>query len=190
MTEINIMVAIPTKSDVKARTVDSLLSALSYTAQQKIGCRVAFAEGTVVPMVRTSLVKEFLKFPQFTHLLFIDSDQIFEKDFFVKLIEADKDVVVAISKVRDGSCYNIYSYDESSDLYKNVQPNDDLIKVDATGMGMMLIKRKVLQCVSRIECNGDKSEDIYFCERVRDAGFEVWADCRLKLGHIVTTILY
>lgn len=186
-----VLIAIPTKGEIKTKTVDNLFSAIGKAASQGIECKLVFAEGTVVPMVRTVLVKEYLKYPQFTHMLWIDSDQTFANDFIIKLLENDKDVCVAISKVRSNENYNIYKYDQASELYAPIIVEKDmgLLKIDAAGMGMMLVKRKVLECVQKIEINGDKSEDIYFCERVRNLNFEIWADCKLILGHLVTTEL-
>lgn len=84
-----------------------------------------------------------------------------------------------------------------------------LHRIDACGMGCTLIKRKVLEAVNAkypdrpfqqgnlISFNeGDKvidrskglkrtmSEDLEFCERAVDAGFEVWLDDRIRPLHL------
>ena len=184
------MIGIPTKGEMKTRTVDNVIAAFQHANSNGIKTKVVFAEGTVVPLVRTALLNEFKKFPTFTHLLFIDSDQTFKPDFITKLVKYDKDVVAAISKVRSGESWNAYEFDNASKLYKAIQINEiGLQQVDAVGMGMMLIKRKVAACINKIECSGEKSEDIYFCERARELNFEVYIDSMLRLGHLVTVEL-
>lgn len=185
--DANILICIPTKGLIQARTVNSLRANEKFLESKGIKCDVAFGQGTVVPMVRTKLVEEFLKFPSFTHMLFVDSDQTFEKDYIYKLLEHDKDIITAVSKVRSGEVYNVYEFDSNLDKYIGMKEVKErgLIKVEAAGMGMMLLKRKVLQCINKIETKGDRSEDIYFCEKARALNFEIWADCNLILGHIV-----
>ena len=183
-----VMVGIPTKGEIKTKTVDNLLGMLRYSGLKGIEAKHIFAEGTVVQLVRTKIVEEFLKYPQFSHLLWIDSDQTFSPDFLDKLLSYDKDIVAAISKVRSGENYNVYEYDKETKLYRplKLEKEEGLIKVDAVGMGMMLVKRKVFECIRRIEADKAKSEDIVFCERAKELNFEIWADTSLKLGHIVT----
>jgi len=188
-----VCIGIPSKGEIKTRTVDNLIKALNHASANGIDYKLIFAEGTVVTTVRTVLVKEFLKRPEFTHLLFIDSDQTFEEHFITQLVTYDKDIIIAPSKIRNNMNYNIYFYDKELDKYRPLDIIDGigLTKIDAGGMGMMLIKKKILQCIRKIELgidiNGEeKSEDIWFCERARNLGFEIWTDCNLKLGHLVT----
>lgn len=94
-------------------------------------------------------------------------------------------------------------------LYKPVTKFKDvgpLHKIDGGGTGCMLIKRVVLEQMFRkyqdymfefgdlrfkqFDYNGVKydrrtmSEDMEFCERVIDLGFEIWLDSRVRPTHI------
>lgn len=96
-------------------------------------------------------------------------------------------------------------------LYFNIdefKEKGPLHKIDAGGTGCMLIKRDVvLELFKRhqdnifefgdikfdkININGRSfdrrtmSEDAEFCERARDAGFEIWLDDRIRPFHITT----
>lgn len=187
------MICIPTKGEIKAKTTACLRDAERFLNSKGINTDVVFAEGTIVPVVRTKLLDEFKKYSdKFTHLLFLDSDQTFEKDYIYKLLLREKDIIVAPSKTRDNKVYNLYKYDANFNTYiahENIS-GLGLIEVDAAGMGMMLIKKEVVFCINKIETGNNRSEDIYFCERVKGLGFKIYADCDLNLGHIVTIEIF
>jgi GT2 family glycosyltransferase len=95
-------------------------------------------------------------------------------------------------------------------LYDNIQLFRDegpLHRIDAGGTGCMLIKRKVLEAMASkfgdelfafgeikldppMVVNGKEykkrtmSEDVEFCERAVDLGFEVWLDDRVRPIHL------
>lgn len=85
----------------------------------------------------------------------------------------------------------------------------DLVRVDAGGTGCMLIKRSVLESLyvkhgerifertrtvfdNPITYKGKEytertmSEDVQFCERAADAGYEIWMDTRIRPIHLGT----
>ena len=95
------------------------------------------------------------------------------------------------------------------DPIKTFREGGYLHRIDACGTGCMLIKRKVLEEVNKRHPNkpfqfgnlisfneGDKtidiakglkrtmSEDLEFCERAADAGFEIWLDTRIRPLHL------
>jgi GT2 family glycosyltransferase len=62
-----------------------------------------------------------------------------------------------------------------------------LTKVDGTGSGFILIKREVFE---QLDCNWytpldgkQLSEDLAFCERLRDAGIQLYVDTAIKATH-------
>jgi glycosyltransferase involved in cell wall biosynthesis len=64
---------------------------------------------------------------------------------------------------------------------------DTLIEADALGTGCMLIKREVLETVGSpwFKCHDGSAggEDFYFCEKAKEAGFEVWGDFSVQCNH-------
>jgi hypothetical protein len=70
-------------------------------------------------------------------------------------------------------------------------PTGGLFKVNASGGGF-LIKRRVLDALADpwIE-NSDtvyQNEDLVFCDKVRNAGFDIWVDLDVKIGHLGTFV--
>jgi len=71
---------------------------------------------------------------------------------------------------------------------------DDLLESLYVGMGFMLVKKGVFETVkwpwflsttipfvNRTEIM--VTEDIYFCNKAREAGYKVWIDPTVKVGH-------
>lgn len=62
-----------------------------------------------------------------------------------------------------------------------------LIEADALGAGCLLIKREVLEKVPRPWFRNHYGtaggEDMYFCDRVKEAGFEIWGDWSVQCTH-------
>lgn len=78
----------------------------------------------------------------------------------------------------------------SIDLDK-VRGDADLLKVDAVGTGAILIKRKVLEKIKRpfediFDDEGIRTlgQDLNFCKKVAEAGFEVFAAPKMICEHI------
>lgn len=110
------------------------------------------------------------------------------------LIDLDKDIIGLptpvyhfTGKIKGERPYyfNAYDYVEGEDAYREHKEMKGLQKVDAVGTGCVLFKRRVFEhpnmqngCFTRkLKENGcvDKGNDISFCERARENGFEIYA---------------
>jgi len=149
----------------------------------------------------------------FDYLMMIDDDNPIPPETLEKLLADDKDIVMATILSRNpdkNGVYNLcafYSHSHKVDgkmlkLYDNItkfKEEGDLHKIDGGGTGCILIKREVLEKLSKkyqgqvfefgdirfknkIKIDGQEydrrtmSEDCEFCERAINAGFEVWID--------------
>ena len=67
--------------------------------------------------------------------------------------------------------------------------DDDLVKIDGCGMHFTLIRRDVFEKVRKpYFLMGGKTgagEDFYFCRKVREAGFDIYADLSVMTGHVI-----
>lgn len=69
--------------------------------------------------------------------------------------------------------------------YATIEGNDGLIKIGGTGAGFLLIKRDVFEKIPYPWFSFEKGgEDLYFCDKARKNGFEIWADMSVLLGHL------
>jgi GT2 family glycosyltransferase len=128
------------------------------------------------------------------YVLFIDDDMVIKPDsrLFTNLIKHDKDITVPLffhrrqpyaplifkRKVRAGGAYT--TFDNIMDYGKG------LIRVDGAGCGVMLIKTEVFKKLDKpyFKHSDDVGEDLYFCNKAVNAGFKIYCDTSLEVGHI------
>lgn len=207
-----ILIGMPNGSgQVPAPMVTSLLQ-----LHKPCPCAFMIVERQMIDTARNGIVLEALK-NNVTHLLMVDDDNPIPPDTLEKMLEDDKDIVIAPILSRnpnkDGKHDLCAFYKKEIDgvtLYEhiiNFRENDELHKVDGGGTGCMLIKIEVLKKLYEkysghlfertrekfekpIIVDGKEytertmSEDILFCERAINEGFEVWLDSRVKPLHI------
>ena len=145
----------------------------------------------------------------YDYIMWIDSDQIFSFDQIQKLISYDKDIVSGIYKTENGQNFACVK-DWDQEFYKKhgsfyfLQQEDvvnhrGLMEVDYNGMGFMLIKKGVFEkvpypwfCQLKKQI-GDLedycSEDVAFCHLAKEAGFKIFIDPHMVVGHEKMRIL-
>lgn len=196
---------------VPASMVQSLLQ-----LHKPVPCAFMIVERQMIDTARNGIVLEALQ-KGATHLLFLDDDNPIPPNTLEKMLEDDKDIVIAPILTRnpdkDGKYKLCAFYKREIDgikLYENItdlKEDGDLHQIDGGGTGCMLIKIEVLKKLyekynghlfertreifeAPIIVDGKKytertmSEDMLFCERAIEAGFEVWLDSRIRPLHI------
>lgn len=147
--------------------------------------------GTAIHHARNRSVEFHLKNGK-DYLLFIDDDMVFEPDALQRLLEADKDIICGMAFMRVSPFYPcVYNFDKNAQIGKRYTPivpsaKSELIKAGGCGMFFTLIKRKVFEKLKEpyFWFEGEQGEDLYFCRKALEAGFEIWCDARVKVGHI------
>lgn len=128
---------------------------------------------------------------KYDYLLFIDDDMTFEPDLLENLMKNDKDIVGVAFHPR---CDDMKVMHEThKDNLKDNKP----FKTDAVGTGIMLIKTPIFLNIKRpwfafeVYDNGacKLGEDWYFCREANRAGFEVWCDPTVKVGHLGDSLI-
>jgi len=159
-------VATPSTGTIKTKTVESLVKLF-----KKYPDAIFLShEGSVLHHMRERLVKKAIEL-DCTHLLFVDSDMIFEPEAVEKLLEADTDVV--------GADYN-----------RRKLPLESSRREDSVATGFMLIKLSIFDFLPEPwffwESNRDgdlvTGEDYWFCRLAKNNGFKV--ECVGKVGHL------
>jgi len=148
---------------------------------------------------RTGFIQEVLANDKYTHLFFLDADTWPYEQFAIeRLLKHDKDVVAGITptkKVENGK----YTYYWSVKREKTIKRKPDempktMFKASHVGGTTILIKRDVLKKLKRPyqkmvrDEHGiiTQSEDYYFCDRIKEAGYDIWVDPEIKCGHAQT----
>jgi len=146
---------------------------------------------------RSLMAERFLSIKDATDMVMIDYDVGFTAEDFQTLMKIDADVVAGI-----------YPYKKDEEHYP-VAPlmpyvkRGRLVECMFVPTGFMRIKRKVFEKLaesatvfqdtehgkmrdffpSGVAGNSFKSEDVQFCQKVREAGFKIYALEGLKLSH-------
>lgn len=137
---------------------------------------------------RMWLVKE-AKSKGATHLLFVDSDMMFPPDTLEKLLARDKDIIGVEYNKRKFPLQTVTAY-----FPEGEKSETEPFKVGVAGTGVMLIKLSIFDDPKMDKNwfsfgrNADGQnvigEDGWFCNTARAAGYDVWVDPTIKVGHL------
>jgi len=185
-----ILIAIPTNAGIEPETFKSI-----YNMRVPDGYNLKFEYfyGYQIDQIR-NLIAEWAK--HYDYLFSIDSDIVVPEDALEKMLAHDKDAVsgVYIQRLHDRQTVELY-YDEAGGQanYTNENlPKDQLISVSAFGFGCVLIKGEVFRSIeyphfvyySALDHKDTVSEDVDFCMKAKDKGFELYADTSIICDHI------
>lgn len=199
-----------TVSTCFTRSLLSLLNARN-SGLLKAEIRIVDVEGgPLIGKMRNILAEEFLKFhPPMTHLLMCDTDMEFTYEDVNALLAAKRAVVggIYIGRLPQvGDLHSVAMKKHEDGVYRPIPMEKlpgpgEIIAVDALGMGLTLIERKVIEKLKPdhvqlwpfaetvIEGRG-VGEDISFCYRAKEAGFNIWLSGDARAGHAKTQMLW
>ncbi len=175
---MKLAIAIPNSGVIKSQTVNSLLGLVKTL---KCEYYTLLQEGSILHAIRENLVKKAIEL-KCTHLLFIDSDMVFEKDSFERLLKRKRDIV--------GVTYNTRKLPPQKILWK--QGKGKFYETTAVPTGFMLIDLKVFKDLPHpwffweVNEQGETitGEDYWFCTKAREKGFKVWVDISIPIKHL------
>lgn len=153
---------------------------------------------SLVHRARMGMTKAFLN-SDYEYMMWLDADIDFTPEDVAKLWNMDVDIAVGVYRMKtDEHKWSAWVGGKLVDLDELDGPTE----VDYAGTGFMLIKRQVLEKLSKkVELYENEvkdipalyqtpirhgtllSEDYFFCELARDNGFKVMMDPTVRLGH-------
>lgn len=164
----------------------------SLAMLQKAGheCSITFECGSLIYDARNKLATRALQMGA-DYVMWFDSDMIFEPDTLVKLLKADKDIVSGLY-FRRSPPYTLVAFDEldiENKKWTDAAIPDKLTKVGGVGFGCVLMKTDVLLSIAArfstwFEPLKGFGEDLAFCWRARECGYDVWLDPSVSCGHV------
>lgn len=199
MKQVKLMVAIPTLDYMHEKFVESLTNLTKHLCESGIEFDICFERGTLVYIARDRLVKKAIA-EDYTHVLWLDADMVFEPDMIDILLESNKDMVCGIFRGRhDKKMVCLYSSIWPLTRYEALDSNpellNDILEVGACGFGCVLT---TVELLNEIYLKYDFScffptkllgEDLAFCERVKECGHDIFCNPKAEVGHIGNAII-
>lgn len=185
---IKLTIGIPTAGLVKTKTMVSIVKA---ARDLPFRVNIIAWEGCLIHQNRENIAREFLN-SDATHLLFIDSDILFQTQDIITLLERNKDIIGAHYNMKVQPPISTVKVHDKNGVDISKKTLDGLLEVYAVATGFMLIKRKVFETLPhpwfsyRQDDQGNTvvGEDIWLCEKAREKGFKIYCDPSIKIKHI------
>jgi len=193
---MKLLIAIPTHDYMHMDFVKSLMALCKKLTEDGVDYDVDMHGGTLVYHGRDALSTKAIE-GGYDEVLWFDADMVFTDDIYENLKFSGKAFVSGIAHGRRPP--------HMSCLFKEVHPSierfnaceypNDTFKVGGCGFGCVLIKTEILKKVK--DTHGtcffptrELGEDLAFCKRALEAGYEIWAEPTARLGHIGHIAIY
>lgn len=181
-----ILVCVPSMDMVSAGFAQSL------AMLQKGGHEVAimFQVGSLIYDSRNKLAKKALEM-EADYTMWFDSDMTFEPDTMLRLL-AHKAPIVSGAYFRRSPPYHLVAFDDcdpKTGKHSDLPLPTDTVKCGGVGFGCVLVSTDVLFEVASKFTNWFEpingfGEDLSFCWRARECGFDILLDPSISCGHM------
>lgn len=195
---MKLLIGIPSYDYMHAEFVKCLSGLLIKLALDGVQFDVKIANGTLVYFARDKIACEAIN-NGYTHVLWLDSDMIFQPTVLDDLQDCGKDFVTGIAHSRRPpflSCV-FKRMDDLNHLerYDADQYPAEPFEVAGCGFACVLISTEILRAVQMAHktCflpEMQWGEDLTFCRRARALGYKIYAEPCVKLGHIGHEVIW
>lgn len=190
-----VVVGVPLAPDHR---IDIRISSLIEIWDRQGDVESHYAATPDVTLGRDKIVQSALyRIPRPSHILFIDHDVLPRKNTLQRLLLHEKDIVAGVYPMMQRG--NISWCLSREDPYKPLPLEElprTLFKTEYVGCGMMLVKMEVFDKLEWPYWKNEfapavktMGEDLYFCKKAREAGFDIWVDPMVKCNHFRTVDL-
>ena len=178
---LSVTIGVPSLEQGPMKFAMAFGAMMFYTGKHAPGIQIIIANKIQQPTDKSRREIADIVESHKTDLLFsLDSDMVFPPDTLIRLIDEDKDIIGGNYARRDKLL-------ESTAIGldgQRLSPKEmGVVAVKGIGMGIVLIKRKVFERLDKPyflfthdpnKTPPDLSEDFYFCNKARQAGFTVY----------------
>lgn len=181
-----ILICVPSMDYVAAGFAQSL------AMLQKGGNETAimFQVGSLVYEARNKLAKKAIEL-ETDYTMWLDSDMVFEPDTMLRLLEHNKPFISG-AYFRRSPPYSLVAFEEvdaENRKWKDLALPSEVTKCGGVGFGCVLVKTEVLFNVAAkygtwFEPMNNFGEDLSFCYRARQCGYDLYIDPSITCGHI------
>jgi GT2 family glycosyltransferase len=208
----DVLIATPGRS-FEAEYVKSLVPTLQYLHENNISYRFVSQYSSTVSGAREATLMDdhFLDIFNDDILLgkatadkvfWIDSDMSWSVEDFKKIYESDKDIISGVYISDQG--VPMFSINGTTVKSKELAKTKDVVEVGEVGFGFVCMKSEIFSKIDRpwfstvhrkIEQDGQErlipyGEDYSLCIRAKQAGYKIFVDTSVRLGHHKKQALY
>lgn len=183
--------------------VQSLAETLAYLSTRNITYKYVNCQGSPVNLARDKVAAEIMKY-SYKKVIWIDSDIGFTPNDFMKLYDSDKDIISGAYLLANGNTSTIVLFPQDrkqgkvellkNDILKMSRP----VKAESVGFGFIAISSNVFGKLSKpyfelfnsVLRLGNKEiyltvgEDISWCIKAKNVGFDIWFDPAVLVNHM------
>lgn len=192
---MKLLIGIPSTDFLHVEFMKSLTNLILRLKDDKIDFKVHFESGTLVYVARDNIARKAIN-EGYTHVLWLDSDMVFTDDLLDSLMFCGKPFVCGIFHSRRKGYH--------SALFKNIELNSlerfeeypsEPFRVAGCGFAGVLIETHILRDVMHRDGTcflplKQYGEDLAFCKRAVEMGFEIWGEPTAVMGHVGHITIY
>lgn len=191
---MKLLIGIPTLDFVHVDFMRCLMELINRLHTDGVDFDVDIESGTLVYFARERIANKAIN-EGYTHVLWLDSDMIFNPDILDDLMFSGQPFVTGI--------YHARRKGYASCIFKSIERKverfeeypSETFEIAGCGFGCVLVDTEILRAVNRK--NGtcftpilNMGEDIAFCKRARDLGYKLYCEPSVVCGHIGHITIY
>ena len=212
---INLMICTPGHSVMK-NYLDSLIKTFSLLQREGITFGFANEYSSLVHNAREVTLsgtnnnflddsRPFSAKLTYDKIMWIDSDMMWDAEDVVKLYKAEEDIITGVYLFTNGTTSAHKEQLSQPMRFEDLKGATEKMKIGATGFGFLMIKQGVFEKLTRPwfqpvfrDMDFDDGitrnvpimgEDVAWCVRVGEVGFDIWLDPSVKVTHNKTVRL-
>ena len=199
---MRVLVGVPTYGPIEPECVESLMN--MARCGHEVGFRVQ--RGYLIDAERNAIARAAVD-GGFDYCLMVDSDIVLPVDALANLLDPQADVVLGAYREKRfmdrGRYLNVHRHTPTDYVLESCMTAEELdcpwprVTVKGGGTGCLMVSVAALRALPEpwfefVEYgNGEcLSEDLYFCEKARANGLTVWADTRVRCGHVTRRVTW
>lgn len=193
-----ITIGLPSTGTIRIETAKSLTTLVSSTKDVLFYLDTPTA--CYIHQNREDIIINALKMKA-DYVLFIDSDMAFPPDSLIRLLKHHVDIIGVNYNYRGLPIKSVVKLDpeclaDHEIVYVHKNTDTEKFKCRAVGSGFLLIRTGVFKKVPQpwfffrpsSHPKGGIGEDVWFCDRAREQGYDVWCDPTIQVKHIGTAV--
>jgi GT2 family glycosyltransferase len=192
---MKLLIGIPTMDFVHVEFMKCLCALIQRLRDEKVDFTLDINSGTLVYLARERIAHRAIN-EEYTHVLWLDSDMIFQPSLLDDLIFSGKSFVTGIYHARrKGYASCIFKSIEINKIERFEEYPAETFEISGCGFGCVLVETEILKsvCLNKGTCFTplkSLGEDIAFCQRAREMGFKLYCEPSVVCGHIGHITIY